>query len=40
MAGLLAPLSADELETLLAGLAILRDAFLAAFEFENREETF
>ena len=39
MSGLLAPLSADERETLLAGLAILRDAFLAAIEFENREET-
>jgi DNA-binding MarR family transcriptional regulator len=40
VAELLAPLSAGELETLLAGLAILRDIFLAAFEFENREETF
>jgi DNA-binding MarR family transcriptional regulator len=40
VAELLAPLSADELETLLAGLAILHDAFLAAFEPENREETF
>jgi DNA-binding MarR family transcriptional regulator len=39
VAELLAPLSAGELETLLAGLAILRGAFLAAFESENREET-